>query len=78
MSKTQTTHIEKENSRKVLLVLVSDTPFFRTNCLILPTAPFLWENSEPFLFGKVLKTQTNPLLCKGGGRGFQLCINFYD
>ena len=40
-------------------MIVTDIPaFLETTLLILPLPPFLWENSEPALFGKISKTQT--------------------
>ena len=48
MSKTHTHYREKDNFRNGQLVLVSDTPFYRTTPpFYLPTPSFLWENSEP-------------------------------
>ena len=34
---------------------------------ILPTLPFLWENSEPFSFWKISKTQIPSFVKEGGG-----------
>ena len=41
------------------------TPFFRIIRLILPIPPFLWENSEPSFFGKILKTETTHFINEG-------------
>ena len=57
-------------------------PSFLEQPLILPTPPFLWENSELPIFEKISKTETpHPSLYKEGGGGdvwgqqggFELC-----
>lgn len=44
------------------------TPSFYKTTPFLPALSFLWEKSEPLLFGKILETQLAPPFIKGGGR----------
>ena len=48
-------------------MLVSHAPFFKNTTSILPTLPFLWENSEPPFLWNFRKLKSHSALCKGEG-----------
>ena len=63
-SKTHAHHTQRKIQRG--LVNVSDTPFFRTTPLILPTLPIYGKILTLLLFGKISKIQLPPFIKVGG------------
>ena len=66
---THTKHSDRKHWKGLDSNKISNPPILKQSPpLILPSPPFLWEKSEPNLFVKISKTQTNPFT-----KGFQLC-----
>ena len=65
---------ERKQWKGLVNMKIIYTPFFKTTHPVLPIFLFLWEKSEPpspsSFIGKILKTQTNPLLYKGASSNY--------
>ena len=51
-------------------------PFLEHRPPIVPTPSYIWEKTDPSLFGRIWKTQppTHPYPLYKGGEGFHPCI----